>query len=229
MKFAPFILILYYNFGTFQLPGSLPLPSVPPFPTSWETLQVVCCPIWLSSKYNVLFNSALPLPCSEPKWKYDRAIQRFFGTKQHWLVCLHLFISVMNGEGGGGGMEQKNTAIQCVILQETAARLLFMAVSFHIFILFPFLSENVFHLSFFPMLGPYLAWFLKFVIYPEIAISFCSKRINNYGCSGALGQMFSSIPNFEPVWPASAPSGISWLCFLVGSLFKNNSWKLMAT
>ena len=54
MKFAPFYNTDYdigqpeNNFGNSQSPGSLLSPSVPPFPTSWETLQVVCRPIGLS-------------------------------------------------------------------------------------------------------------------------------------------------------------------------------------
>ena len=145
MKFAPFYNTEYdigqpgNDFGNSQSPGSLLSPSVPPFPTSWETLQVVCCPIWLSSKYNVLFNSALPLLCSEPIMKIRQSNSEIFWNRAT-LVGVFAPFHFSNERGGGrGGMEQKNTAIPCVILQETAARLLFMAVSFHIFILFPFL------------------------------------------------------------------------------------------
>ena len=59
MKFAPFYNTEYdigqpeNDFGNSQSPGSLLSPSVPPFPTSWETLQVVCCPVGLASKYCV--------------------------------------------------------------------------------------------------------------------------------------------------------------------------------
>ena len=114
MKFAPFILILYYNFGTFQLPGSLPLPSVPPFPTSWETLQVVCCPIWLSSKYNVLFNSALPLLCSEPIMKIRQSNSEIFWNRATLVgVFAPFHFSNERGGGRGGDGTEKHSNTMC--------------------------------------------------------------------------------------------------------------------
>ena len=152
MKFAPFYNTEYdigqpeNDFGNSQSPGSLLSPSVPPFPTSWETLQVVCCQSGLSIVICCCFLS--------PNWTIIQT-QWFF-----WTEHLHFFISVMNWEGARGVVEKppcnRKTNLY-VILQETAARLLFMAVSFHIFILFIFSVRKPLPLSFFTLRGPYLA------------------------------------------------------------------------
>ena len=79
--------------------------------------------------------------------------------------------------------------------------------------------KGLFHYPFFPLLGPYLVWFLKFVIYPEIAISFSSKMVFQVRWAKCLAP-FQTLNQCDQILLLQ----VIMTLLSVWSLFKNNSW-----